>query len=204
MTDRRQTDTTLYLSPYFAQMTYLPQKKRSGQASSAYSHPVTTSMGRSLWTRLLNSQLTKAHTHEGLVQPECWSSQSVTAQLPSTAVHPWDSWGRKRSALNHNFVTESYSNQYEETASAVVSLIQGMASDLKMAHEIDENCYTTFKGKKLETDQPAKKFHDWMKTNKLKTFSDVQEQENEIKWEGSHLESRQIFVWMHHGDITKT
>jgi len=42
----------------------------------------------------------------------------------------------------------------------VVSLIQGMASDLKMTHEIDENCYTTFKGKKLETDQPAKKFHD--------------------------------------------
>jgi len=42
-----------------------------------------------------------------------------------------------------------------------------------------------------------------MKTIKLKTFSDVQEQENEIKWEGNHLESRQIFVWIH-GDITKT
>jgi len=30
----------------------------------------------------------------------------------------------------------------------------------EIAHEIDEKWYTTFKGKRLETDQPAKKFHD--------------------------------------------
>jgi len=38
------------------------------------------------------------------------------------------------------------------------------------AHEIDEKCYTTFKGERLETDPPAKKFHDRMKTKKVENI----------------------------------
>ena len=47
------------------------------------------------------------------------------------------------------------------------------ASDLLKAYEIGEQTYATFKGERLESDPPAKKFHDPMKTNRLKTFSNM-------------------------------
>ena len=48
-----------------------------------------------------------------------------------------------------------------------------IASDLLKAYEIDEQAYTAFKGERLASDPPAKKFHDPMKTNRLKTFSNM-------------------------------
>ena len=50
---------------------------------------------------------------------------------------------------------------------------KGIVADLMKAHEIGQQCYATFKVERLETDPPAKKFHDPIKTNKLKTFSDM-------------------------------
>ena len=83
----------------------------------------------------------------------------------------------------------------EEAVSAIVSLIRqwvnpfaetldlvsistakavpnGIVTDLMKAHEIGQQCYATFKVERLETDPLAKKFHDPIKTNKLKTFSE--------------------------------
>ena len=48
-----------------------------------------------------------------------------------------------------------------------------IASDLMKAHEIGEQCYCTFKDERLDKDQPAKKFHDLITANKLKTFSNL-------------------------------
>ena len=62
-----------------------------------------------------------------------------------------------------------------------------IVSDLMKAEEIGEQCYSTFKDERLEKDPPAKKFHDTITTNKLI----VQEERSEVRWENSHLESRQ-------------
>lgn len=48
-----------------------------------------------------------------------------------------------------------------------------IAFDLLKAYEIGEQTYATFKDERLERDPPAKKLHDSMKTNKLKTFSNM-------------------------------
>ena len=48
-----------------------------------------------------------------------------------------------------------------------------IASDLMKAYEIGEQCHANFKDERLDKETPAKKFHDPMKTNKLKTFSDM-------------------------------
>ena len=48
-----------------------------------------------------------------------------------------------------------------------------IASDLLKVYEIGEQAYASFKGERLERDPPAKKFNDPMKTNRLKTFSNM-------------------------------
>ena len=47
------------------------------------------------------------------------------------------------------------------------------ATDLKIAHEVGEKCYATFQEERMEKIPQVKKFHDPLKTNKLKTFSDM-------------------------------
>ena len=67
--------------------------------------------------------------------------------------------------------------------------------------------YATFKSERLERDPPAKKFHDLMKTNRLKTFSNMCKKK-EVKSSGGgggdDIEGRQIRVWSHHSDSTRT
>ena len=100
------------------------------------------------------------------------------------------------SALHHSELQEPRIQKDEESVSAVVSLIQGwvnpfsekqdlisistaktaprdIASDLLKAYEIGEKGYSSFKDERLKEDPPSKKFHDKMKTNKLKTFSNM-------------------------------
>ena len=48
-----------------------------------------------------------------------------------------------------------------------------IAYDLMKEYEIGEQCYANFKDERLDKETPAKIFHDPMKTNKLKTFSDM-------------------------------
>ena len=52
------------------------------------------------------------------------------------------------------------------------------------AYGIGEQCYATFKDERLKEDPPAKKFQDPMKTKKLKTFSDMCEEEKKVKSNG--------------------
>ena len=54
------------------------------------------------------------------------------------------------------------------------------------AHEIGEKNYATFKVERLEKDPSAKKFHDTMKSNKLKTFS-ILCRKKEVKAQGRWL-----------------
>lgn len=107
-------------------------------------------------------------------------------------------WGQLRK-LVHGNKTELYHAELqgpriqkdEKALSAVVDLIQGwinpfsekqelvcistakaapkdITSDMMKVSEIGEQSYATFKN-----DPPAKKFHDTMKTNTLKTFSSM-------------------------------
>ena len=48
-----------------------------------------------------------------------------------------------------------------------------VASDLLKAYEIGEQAYATFKGERLERDPPEQKFYDPIKTNRLKTCSNM-------------------------------
>ncbi len=48
-----------------------------------------------------------------------------------------------------------------------------VASDLLKAYEIGQQAYASFKCDRLERDPPAKKFYDPVKTNRLKTFSNM-------------------------------
>ena len=98
------------------------------------------------------------------------------------------------SELHHAKLRRTRIKKDEEAASAVFHLIQGwinpfaekqdlvsistakiaprdIASDLMKAHAIGEQCYSTFKDERLA--QPAKKFHDPITANKLKTFSNL-------------------------------
>ena len=102
----------------------------------------------------------------------------------------------KGSKIQHAELQETRIKKTQEAVSAVVQLIQGwinpfaekqdlvsistartapadIVSDLMKAEEIGEQCYSTFKEERLEKDPPAKKFHDTITTNKLKTFSNL-------------------------------
>jgi len=48
-----------------------------------------------------------------------------------------------------------------------------IATDLKTAHGVGERCYAKFKEERMEKTPQTRKFHDPLKTNKLKTFSDM-------------------------------
>ena len=102
----------------------------------------------------------------------------------------------KESKLNHADLQQPRINKDEETVSAVFNLIQAwanpfsekqdlislstaksahrdIASDLIKAYSIGEKSYATFRNDRLENDPPLKLFHDPMKTNKLKTFTNM-------------------------------
>ena len=131
-----------------------------------------------------------------------------------------------RSNVCHTKIQRPRIRKYEDAVSTVVGLIKDwvnpfvekqdlisistaktapryIASDLLKAYEIGEQAYATFKGERLERDPPAQKFYDPMKTNRLKTFSNMCKKKK-IKWEGDDLEGRQIFVWSHLSDGTRT
>ena len=101
-----------------------------------------------------------------------------------------------QSKLNHADLQKPRIKKDEDTVSAVVSLIQAwtnpfsekqdlksistatsaprdIASDLIKACNIGEQNYGTFKTERLENDPPAKPFHSPLKTNKLKTFTNM-------------------------------
>ena len=48
-----------------------------------------------------------------------------------------------------------------------------IAKDLENAWEVGDKCYTNFKIERLESNSAIKKFHDPLKLNKLKTFSNL-------------------------------
>ena len=75
-------------------------------------------------------------------------------------------------------MVKSWVNPFEEahkliSISTAKKAPEDICSDLKNARDIGVQCYTNFKAERLETDPPIKRFHDPMKMNKLKTFSNL-------------------------------
>jgi len=121
----------------------------------------------------------------------------ITAEYRSAFLgHLRDMVHGNQSELNHADLQQPRIQKDEETVSAVVSLIQAwvnpfsekqdlisistaksaprdIASDLMKACDIGEQSYATFQNERLENDPSAKPFHDPMKTNKLKTFTNM-------------------------------
>ena len=100
------------------------------------------------------------------------------------------------SETQHTELQSSRMKKDEQAVSAIVDLIQGwvnpfsesqdlisistakkaprdIATDLKTAHAVGERCYANFKEERMEKTPQIRKFHDPLKTNKLKTFSDL-------------------------------
>ena len=60
-----------------------------------------------------------------------------------------------------------------KTISTATSAPRDIASDLIKACDIGEKNYETFKMERLENDPPEKTFHNPLKNNKLKTFTNM-------------------------------
>ena len=121
----------------------------------------------------------------------------ITAEYRSEFLrHLRDMVQGDQSKLNHADLQKPRIKKDEDTVSAVVSLIQAwtnpfsekqdlksistatsaprdIASDLIKACNIGEQNYGTFKTERLKNDPPAKPFHSPLKTNKLKTFTNM-------------------------------
>jgi len=86
-----------------------------------------------------------------------------------------------------NLLTE-WMNSFEESQSLIsVSTARvaprNIADDLLNASTIGELVYAAFKNERLENDPPEKKFHDPLKTQKLKTFSSLTKKK-EVRTQG--------------------
>ena len=100
------------------------------------------------------------------------------------------------SETQHTELQSSRIKKDEQAVSSIVDLIQGwvnpfsksqdlisisaakkapreVATDLKTAQAVGERCYTKFKEERMENTPQIRKFHDPLKANKLKTFSDT-------------------------------
>jgi len=121
----------------------------------------------------------------------------ITAEYRSAFLgHLRDMVHGNQSELKHADLHQPRIIKDEETVSTVVNLIQAWVnpfsekqdlisistaksahrdifSDLMKACDIGEQSYATFKNERLEKDPPVKQFHDPMKTNKLKTFTNM-------------------------------
>jgi len=101
-----------------------------------------------------------------------------------------------KSPLQHAELQNMWIRKDEDDVSAVVSLLQGwinpfsenqelisistakaapcdLASDLKRAFDLGKQNYESFMSERLESDPPVKRFHDKMKMNKLKSFTNL-------------------------------
>lgn len=76
-----------------------------------------------------------------------------------------------------------------------------IAADLIKAHDIGK--YSQFETERLESNPPIKKFHDRMKMNKLKTFSNLYKKRGKIQWMSNNTQSRPWTLWVHHIDGPK-
>lgn len=196
-----------YLSPYFAQMTNLPEKNpsvyeafKTGQFSVQLSSANT-------FGRIPVDQTTEVTVNKDTQTPGGTSRFSLNAgaikRYYITAEHRSAFLGQLREMVqgnksehSHAEIQQSRIKKDEEAVSSVVSLIhewvnpfegkqdlisistakaapKDIASNLTKAYEIGKQCYETFKDERLDKDPPTKKFHDPMKTNRLKTFSDM-------------------------------
>ena len=76
-------------------------------------------------------------------------------------------------------VTQNWKNTSSETQQDLVSISTAkvppndVRNDIKKAHDIGETCYKTFRHGCLEKVPQMKKFHNPIKMNKLKTFSNM-------------------------------
>ncbi|KAK3728046.1 hypothetical protein QZH41_015787, partial [Actinostola sp. cb2023] len=120
----------------------------------------------------------------------------ITAEYRSAFLGQLRDMVQGEAKSQHTDLQRSRIMKDEQAVYAVVELIQGwnnpfaenqdlisiatakgppkdVATDLMKAYEIGEKCYATFKEERMENVPQVKKFHDTLKTNKLKTFSDM-------------------------------
>ena len=196
-----------YLSPYFAEMTNLPEKNpcvyeafKAGQFSVQMS-------SNNPFGRIPVDQTTEVTVNKDTQTPGGTARFSLKAgaikRYYITAEHRSAFLGQirgmvqgKKSGIHHAELQQTRIKKDEEAVLAVVHLIEGwvnpfakkqdlisistartaprdIASDLMKAHKIGEQCYSNFKEERLEKDPPAKRFHDPIPANKLKTFSNL-------------------------------
>jgi len=117
-------------------------------------------------------------------QPECWSYQALPLNCRAPQCIPrtvaGDGQGSKSELCSYSNQeskktkthfqqwlasykdgsTLSFAEKRELISISRKNSSKEIASDIMKAHEIDKKCYTTHNGERLETDPPAKKFHD--------------------------------------------
>ena len=64
-------------------------------------------------------------------------------------------------------------SQFLISISTAKKVPREIVTDLKTAHAVGERCYTKFKEEKIEKTLEIRKFHEPLKTNKLKTCNDM-------------------------------
>ena len=196
-----------YISPYYAQMTNLPEKIprvhdtfKAGQFSVQLSN-------NNPFGRIPVDQATDVTVNKDTQTPGCTARFSMKAgaikRYCITSEYRIAFLGQLRDKVQGNRANVCHTelqrpriHKDEDAVSTVVRLIndwvnpfvekqdlisistakpapRDIASDLLKGYEIGEQAYASFKGESLERDPPAKKFNDPMKTNRLKTFSNM-------------------------------
>lgn len=139
---------------------------------------------------------TPGGTNRFSLKPATVQRYYVTAEYTSAFLRQLRDMVQGGQNAKHTDLQRSRIKKDEQAVSAVVELIRGwtnpfsgnqdlvsistakatpknVTTDLMKAQEIGEKCYKTFKEERLEKVPQVKKFHDPLKANKLKTFSDL-------------------------------
>jgi len=198
---------SLYLTPYFAQMTNLGEKNPEVQKAFKEGSFSVQLASSNPFGRIPVDQTTEVTVNKDTQNPggtTRFSLKPATVQrYYLTAEYRSAFLGQLRnmvqgsnSETQHTELQSSRRKRDELAVSSIVDLIQGwvnpfsesqepisisttkkapreIATDLKTAHAVGERCYAKFKEERMENTPQIRQFHDPLKTNKLKTFSDM-------------------------------
>ena len=196
-----------YMSPYYAQMTHLPDKNprvyeafKAGQFSvqmSNNNHFGRIPMDQATDVTVNKDTQTPGGTARFSLKAGAIKRYYITSEYRSAFLGQLrDMVQGNRSNVCHTDLQRLRIHKDEDAVSIVVGIIKDwvnpfvekqdlisistektaprdIASDLLKAYEIGEQAYACFKGERLDRDPPANKYHEPMKTNRLKTFSNM-------------------------------
>ena len=196
-----------YMSPYYAQMTNLPEKNprvyeafKAGQFSvqmSNNNHFGRIPVDQAADITVNKDTQTPGGTARFSLKAGAIKQYYITSEYRSAFLGQLrDMVQGNRSNVCHTELQRPRIHKDEDAVSTVDGLIKDwinpfvekqdpisistattaprdIASDLLKAYEIGQQAYASFKCDRLERDPPAKKFYDPVKTNRLKTFSNM-------------------------------